>query len=93
MPLPGMISIVMITIIAIINMMIIKIMVRYDSQQGVSRLLIIYLCLLTHTRSSFLSPFFNLADLLIIIIKKIMTRAAQLSTPMYLHRWTAGRIQ
>merc|ERR1719341_816977 len=42
---------------------------KYDSQQGVSRLLIIYLCLLTHTR------------------------AAQLSTPIYLHRWTAGRIQ
>ena len=73
-------------------------MIRYDSQQGVSRLLIIYLCLLTHTRFSFLSPSPPLHPLQpplhpLHCSSNIMIRAAQLSTPIYLHRWTAGRIQ
>lgn len=44
-------------------------LVRYDSQHGIQRLLILYLCLLGNLRPR------------------------TLSTPLYLHRWTAGRIQ
>ena len=122
---------------------------RYDSQQGVSRLLIIYLCLLTHTRFPVFPPqnTFQLPHHIIALMETFsltqgfqntsqheidnfnyykhtnnhevghcscwqlfitspayspfmvneyhcsLFRSAQLSTPIYLHRWSAGRIQ